>query len=267
MLSSLHARSGRTDRGLARPRIHLPYLHTVPPSEEEAFRRLLNGLARTHTFVTYSRAVDLLRHGGVDRPHVAFSFDDGFASNVVTSRIMEEYGTTAMFFVPPAFVGTRTVEEARRFYGYPEGVDEPAMTWGDLEDLLARGHEIGNHTLGHRVLSWVSEEEAREEIVRGSEMLRARLGNVEHFAWPRGRFTHMTDAAARIVFASGHTTCASAERGAHTRAADGPPEALCLRRDHVMTSWPLRHIRYFLARSAERSADAQNGWPEGWRVA
>ena len=267
LLSARQRRGGRIDAALARPRVHLPYLHAVPAREEDRLRELLAALAPTHAFISYSEAVDRIRRGDIDRPYVAFSFDDAFASNTRTARVLEEFGAPSMFFVPPGFIGTRSVAEAREFYGFSEGVDEPAMTWGDLEDLLARGHEVGNHTLGHKVMSWVDQDQVLEEVSLGAADLRSRLGEVTHFAWPRGRFHHFTDAAARTVFETGHTSCASAERGAHVHGSGPSVTSLCLRRDHLMTRWPLRHLRYLLARSAAGADGSSNTWPEEWDVA
>jgi hypothetical protein len=246
--------------------VHLPYLHAVPESEEPAFRRLVAVLARDHELISYSEAARRITRGPIDRPAIAFSFDDGFASNVRIARILEEFGTTGMFFVPPGFVGTSTVADARRFYGFSVGVDEPAMTWDDLEKLKANGHEVGNHTWGHRVLSQISAAEVQDEIGRGAEELRRRLGSCDHFAWPRGRFFHFSEDAAAHVFATGHATCASAERGAHFTVHTGTRELLCLRRDHLMTNWPLRHCRFFLGRSGLRKDPAYGRWPVDWSV-
>lgn len=267
VLSTWDLITGRTKEGLSQPRIHLPYLHAVPAHEEDAFRSFVAELAQDHELIGYSEAVRRIRQGPIDRPAVAFSFDDGFASNVHVAKILEEFGTTGMFFVPPGFIGTPTVAQAREFYGFSEGVDEPAMTWEDLENLKARGHEVGNHTWGHRVMSWVSNDEMHSQISRGVEELRFRLGECDHFAWPRGRFFHFTAAAARVVFATGHISCASAERGAHPRVIAGAPELLCLRRDHIMTEWPLRHCRYFIGRSGWRQDVSYGSWPDGWDVA
>jgi peptidoglycan/xylan/chitin deacetylase (PgdA/CDA1 family) len=258
---------GRIESALARPRISLPYLHAIPERREAAFRELLLRLAPTHTFISYSEAVARLLSGEIDKPYVAFSFDDGFVSNVRAARILEEFGATGCFFVPPNFIGTPDVAAAQEFYGFKEGVFEPAMTWADLESLKSRGHEIENHTLNHRVMSWISKEQMTDEIGLGAQVLRERLGQVRHFAWPRGRFSHFTEAAAQTVFATGHESCASAERGAHTQRVEGRPESLCLRRDHIMAEWPVRHSLYFLARSASLASSASNRWPDGWGVA
>ncbi len=264
---SVHQRArGRLDEALQRPRIALPYLHAVPRRREHVLRDLLLQLSPTHEFIGYGEAIRRIHHGPIDRPYAAFSFDDGFASNARAARILEEFGATGCFFVPPAFVGVPTVAGARRFFGFRQGVDEPAMTWDDLERLKTAGHEIGNHTMNHRVLSELGDDEVADEIGSAADVLRSRLGESTHFAWPRGTFDHMTDEAARLVFRTGHESCASAVRGVHTVVAPGPKESVCVRRDHVMVEWPLRQIRYFLAVSSERSGRTDNDWPDGWRV-
>lgn len=252
------------DSALRRPRVHFPYLHAVPGSEEETFRRFLEALAVHHTFVSYSEGVRRVLQGPIDKPYIALSFDDGFKSNFRISRVLDEYGISGCFFVPPGFIGTETVREARRFFGFSEGVDEPAMSWADLEDMRSRGHEIANHTMNHRVMSWISHDEMLSEIGQGAEELRARLGESRHFAWPRGRFWHFTPEARDAVFGTGHLSCASAERGAHAAVQGKDHRTLCIRRDHEMTSWPMRHQMFFVARGSERSSAAANEWPTVW---
>lgn len=269
VLDGLSARDRWThqlDVGLARPRVALPYLHAVPREEEGDLRRFVAALARDHEFIGYSEAVRRVRDGDIDRPYVSFSFDDGFASNVRAARILEEFGAPGMFFVPTGFVGTKTLAEARSFFGFIEGCDEPAMTWDDLERLKERGHEIGNHTHTHRILASLSAQERADEVGRAAEILHSRLGASDHFAWPYGRFFHFSDDAARAVFDTDHASCASAERGAHVVPPPGGERALCVRRDHIMTEWPLRHCTYFLARSGRVASSVSNQWPENWHV-
>lgn len=265
-LSRHYQRAGKEHVGLATQRIALPYLHAVPDREQDALRRFIEALAVNHTFISYSEAVRRVQTGQIDRPYVAFSFDDGFASNVQAARILEEFGVTGMFFVPTGFVGVPTVAEAREFFGFVRGCDEPAMTWGDLERMKSKGHEIGNHTCSHRILANLSEAEQYDEVASAAETLRARLGESKHFAWPYGRFLHFSEHAARAVFETGHVSCASAERGAHRIGAVADSAALCLRRDHIMTGWPLKHCTYFMARSGVSASARDNLWPGGWAV-
>jgi len=263
-LSLVGQSSGRAGQAMRIPRVHFLYLHAVPSGQLSAFRDLVARLTEDHELVSYSAAVSLLAVGDVSSPVVTFSFDDGFVSNMAAARVLEDFGTTACFFVPTGFVGCKTVTDARRFFGVSDGVDEIAMTWDDLAALTDRGHEIGNHTFRHRVLSRVSLLEAYDEVAKARETLRARLGQGDHFAWPRGRFEHFTPEAARAVFETGHLSCASAERGSHLATALGGVAPPCIRRDHLMTSWPLRHNLYFV--SAGARCAGRGAWPAGWAV-
>jgi len=256
--------TGRAERHMRRPRVHFLYLHAVPVAEIPTFQNLVARVAEHHELVPYSKAVAMLAAGEPARPTVTFSFDDGFASNLGAARVLEDFGTTGCFFVPTGFVGCRTLSEARQFYGMSEGVDEIAMTWRDLESLVGHGHEIGNHTVQHRAISRLSEFEVYDEIAHARQILKSRLGQGEHFAWPWGRFGHFTAHAARVVFDTGHASCASAERGAHLTSSSSEHGRQCIHRDHLMTSWPLRHNLHFVSAGAK---NARTGaWPEGWAV-
>ncbi len=266
-LDALSARDrlqDRTARAFGRPRVHFLYLHAVPPHEERRFRELLSELSRAHTFVSYSRAVEILRGGEIDGPYICFSFDDGFASNVRTASLLAEYDASACFFIPPDFIGCPDAAAARRFFRSSD-VDERAMRWDEVEGLLQTGHEIGNHSRHHFNIGQLPAARLEDEIAGAADELERRLGRrPEHFAWPLGRFHQFTDRAASVVFDCGHRTCASAERGAHVQAPAF--ERYCLRRDHLMTSWPLRHMLHFIAASAAGASVADNDWPAHWRV-
>lgn len=263
-LSKSGTKRGQIEAARTLPVVHFPYLHSVPKFEADFFRALLKELSKTHEFISYSDAVSRLKNGPIDKPYAAFSFDDGFQSNVEAAHILEEFGTTGMFFVPTNAVGIPTVLRARSMFGFDDGCDEPIMSWADLESLKSRGHEIGNHTISHSTISNISLDQARNEIFGAAEVLRSRLGESKHFAWPNGRFHHFTPSAINLVFASDHISCASAERGAHTSIHAGTPQQLCIRREHVMTAWPVAHNLYFMANSALRATESDNHWPAGW---
>jgi peptidoglycan/xylan/chitin deacetylase (PgdA/CDA1 family) len=227
---------------------------------------LLADLARTHRFIGYSEAVERVAGGDIDAPYLAFSFDDGLKNCLRVAALLEEHGARACFFVCPGIVGeTRpeVVDEFCRDRLHTPPLD--FMDWGDLEQLLSRGHEIGGHTVGHHDLAALPAERLREEIGGSFEALQARLGGVEHFAWPYGRFATFSPEAADCVYSSGYRSCASALRGCHVAGGDGGEAQPCLRRENVEALWPLRHTKYLLARSVRLRRMAGGSWPEGWR--
>jgi peptidoglycan/xylan/chitin deacetylase (PgdA/CDA1 family) len=262
-LSAAEGLIGSVDRHLARPRIHFLYLHHVLLDEEAQFRALLRRLAERHTFLSYSDAVERLGQGVIDRPYIAFSFDDGMRNSLRAAELLGEVGATACFFICTSMVEETRFARIREFSATELHIPPaPFLTWNDCELLIRQGHEIGNHSARHKTLRDVSPQELQDDVAGSLELLRARLGDVKHFAWPRGRFSHMSADAAREVFRAGHVSCASAERGAHVAAARG--RSLCIRRDHVVAHWPVRHSLWFLARSSKRATAANNDWPPGW---
>jgi peptidoglycan/xylan/chitin deacetylase (PgdA/CDA1 family) len=262
-LATLAELRGVVDSALARPRVQFVYLHHVFVDEEAGFRALLRELGAHHTFIGHGDAVERIREGRIDRPYVSISLDDGFTDNERAARILEEFDARGCFFVCPGIVGERNPRRLAEFCA--NRLDFPAATpfldWAQLERLVARGHEIGGHTMTHPDLGGTAPDEAASEIRQSYETLVERLGGVRHFAWPRGRWHNMTVAARDAVFAAGYGTCASAVRGAHVAPATGPSANLCLRRDHVLAGWPLSHVRYLLMRNAIAASAATNEWP------
>ena len=262
-LATLAELRGVVDSALARPRVQFIYLHHVFADEEAGFREILQMLAAQHTFIGHTEAVQRVRDGHIDKPYVSVSLDDGFADNTRAARVLEEFGARGCFFVCPGIVGERDPRRLRDFCA--QRLEFPAVTpfldWAQLESLAARGHEIGGHTMTHPDLGQTGAREAASEIRQSYETLVERLGGVQHFAWPRGRWENMTVAARDAAFAAGYQTVSSAVRGAHIARATGPLANLCIRRDHVLATWPLRHVRYLLMRNAVGASAATNEWP------
>lgn len=252
---------------LETPRVHFIYLHHVFEDETRVFRETLAAIARTHEFVTYSKAVELVYSGRVQRPVVCLSFDDGLKTTLHASRVMDELGISGCFFVCPAIVGETDRAMVKRFA--ETRLRYPAMdvlSWADIENMLARGHEIGSHTYSHPNMGDVSVEQAIDELQMSAEELRKRIGGVKHFAWPSGKWETFSARAGKAVFDLGYQSCASAIRGCHMPRPNAVrPREVCLRRDHIMGSWPLRHNMYFLARSVQNAARNDYEWPDAWK--
>lgn len=260
-LGAAGSATGRVSRALERPRVHFIYLHHVFPHERAAFGRLVDAIAREHELIGYTDAVTRVTRGEIDRPYAAFSFDDGLKSCVTAAQALDERGVTACFFVCPSILGERDPARVERFCR--ERLRMPPlefMSWDEVEALRARGHEIGSHTRTHPQMSELDRSQLDEEAAGSREELERRLGSVEHFSWPFGLFEHFGAAPAAAVHGAGYASCASAVRGSHAAGERWP----CIRRDHVVADWPLAHVRYLLARSAERALEGGESWPAGW---
>lgn len=248
-LATSYKVTGQMSSLLSRNRIQFLYLHHVFEDEENSFRKLLVTLNSKHCFISYSEAVDRIWDGNINRQYVVISFDDGSKNWLRAAQIMNEFGIKACFFPCISMVGETKKQRV-------------LLSWEDIEFLLKKGHEIGGHTVHHPNLAQLSLQQIQDEIMGCFELLTQRIGDVKHFSWPFGRFSHFSPTAAKIVFEAGFKSCASAERGCHV--AQSERLSLCIRRDHIIANWPINHILYFMARNCQTASRHSNLWPKGW---
>ncbi len=112
------------------------------------------------------------------------TFDDGHISNFEYALpVLEAHKVTAIFFVPPAYVGSRAI-----------------MTWQHLRDLVALGHRVESHTWSHRRLTACSDSQLRDELRRSKVELEDQLGaTVETISMPYGRWNRRVLRACSLV--------------------------------------------------------------------
>lgn len=246
---------GSTRRRLLTPRTHFIYLHFLPAEQEGTLRRLILELRKTHEIVSYSDAVGRVHQGTPIRPAVAFSFDDGFKSNVRAAKLLAEEDVSACFFLCSGLMA-RDIDTVRAAYSGAVGSESGTINWSDSEEILDLGHEIGSHTRTHATLSTISDEQAAEEIQSSKAGLEERLGPIDHFAWPRGQRHHINRPRdVDFVYSSGYRSMASAVRGTHISTE--PDNKQVIYREHYDTSWPIEHLLYFLGRSVNRATRSQ----------
>lgn len=248
---------------LAKPRVQFIYIHHIFKDEEAGLHALLRTLGTGHAFISHSEGVNRILEGRVDKPYISISSDDGFKNNVRAAEILADHGAPSCFFINPSVIGEHRYAVvqaycAQRLHFPPVEF----MDWKDVERVLALGHEIGSHTMGHGNVALMSREEFEEDCATTHELLHRRCGTVLHFAFPYGRFHHFNEMAREVVFRSGFSSCATAERGCHIpHQAPTLREHLCLRRDHVILKWKMPHILYFLAKNARQASPASDLFP------
>jgi peptidoglycan/xylan/chitin deacetylase (PgdA/CDA1 family) len=230
------------------PGVRIVHYHYVFDDERASFARQLAWLAAEFQPVSLTEAVERMRSGLVGGRELVVTFDDGFRNQLVNAApALAEHGFRACFYLPTGLVGA-SPDEAEAFCRDRLHLPVPVepLSWDDAARLLELGHEIGSHTRSHTDLTRLAPPELEQELAGSREELGARLGRAPvHVSAPYGDRERFSPAVSAAALASGYTSCASALRGRNTVATD--PYAL--RRDHLVASWPVEHLRYFLFRS------------------
>ncbi len=230
-----------------------PYL-ALPP---EIFERQLAQLKRRGYRSGGVEDLKLLARGErPSRPTVFLTFDDGFRDNAeVALPLALAYG-----FRPIVFVLPRHLEEGSGFE-WPEVAEtraaEPelmrSLTWAQVDEMIGQGAEFGSHTLSHRHLPELDDEQLAYELAESRALIERRLGACETVAYPFGEWDERVAAAAR---AAGYEFAFSLPQGPQREV--GPhciPRVNVDRRDdgarfRFKLSAPGR--RFLLSESAER---------------
>lgn len=105
---------------------------------------------------------------------IIFSFDDGHEDNYhFAYTILRNHGYSGVFYIITGEVGWNG-----------------QMNWGQLQDMLLHGMQIGSHTIHHVDMGdvlQVSKLEAQQELQISKATLEKNLGIViQHFCYPNG---------------------------------------------------------------------------------
>jgi peptidoglycan/xylan/chitin deacetylase (PgdA/CDA1 family) len=180
--------------------------YTVSPA---TFRRHLDAVAAIGaTTLTVS---DLLaaRAGGTlpERP-VLITFDDGYRDTLTAAApALAERGMVATTYVTTGVVDVAS----------PGG--DPMLTWAQIDELAAMGHEIGAHSHTHPQLDTLPLRSVRREVAGSQARLQDRTGlPIASFAYPHG----YSDARVRRVVREAGFTSACSVKNALSPPDDRP---------------------------------------------
>lgn len=236
------------------PSLRCLYLHSVYDDQIGAFRRLLERLQRMGTFLAGRDVLEVIRgRRPLEGTCFHLSFDDGFDNNYRNVfPLLESMGIPATFFVPTALVDAPDEVVLERWWT-PDPLPTRLMTWEQLREMRAAGHEIGSHTRHHARLSSVSGDDAalRDEVIGSKQELEDALGrSCDFISWPFGTSQDFDDRARRVVEEAGYEACFSAVRGG---VEPGSQVDLSIPRHHIEAGWPWPHVRFFASGGWEGS--------------
>jgi peptidoglycan/xylan/chitin deacetylase (PgdA/CDA1 family) len=96
------------------------------------------------------------------------TFDDGMLTQYTYAKpILDKYNFKATFYII-----CNSVDKENR------------MNWNNIQTLEEEEHEIGSHSMTHKRLSTLSEEEIRYEIIEAKRCLQEKGFNVTSFSFP-----------------------------------------------------------------------------------
>jgi len=112
--------------------------------------------------------------GKLPEKPVMITFDDGYVDNYqIAYPILQKYDFTATILVVTEMVGKKP--------GY--------LTWEQLFEMEKNGFSIEGHTMTHRALTSLTDDEVKEEISASKRMIEEKLGKtVTCFAYPAGAY-------------------------------------------------------------------------------
>lgn len=248
-LSTFSALNPSATAKIKQKRVTFTCFHSFFPDNEKNLRAQLDFMAQHFSFISYSEGVRRVLSGDIDANYICFSSDDGYKNFYDACRVFDDYGIKALVFANPKVIG-ETDYETLKFYNQDRLSHGPMefLNWQEVDNLLARGHEVGNHSYGHRNLAYRSSEELQEQIVKAYDMLKPHVGPDIHFAWPFGSAKDINQEALDLIYASGHISAAAVGRNSHYKTFDFQKERSYLIREQIEPFYPLSHVRYFLSK-------------------
>lgn len=79
------------------------------------------------------------------------------------------------------------------------------MNWAQIQDLTKHGHRVASHTMTHRVLKFLSEDEKRYELLESKKRLESQLSlPVDILVYPYGSMAEIDNATVSIAQEAGY---------------------------------------------------------------
>jgi peptidoglycan/xylan/chitin deacetylase (PgdA/CDA1 family) len=169
-------------------------------SEDDLRTQLAYLKRRGYVGLTMSDAERRRNDGTLPGRSVVVTFDDGYASTLRAVPILDELGFPGTVFVVTSFVesGKPLSWEGIDGWHHPSTIEElRPLAWSDAEVLLARGWEVGSHTMTHPLLTDVDDQRLRNELAQSRTAIESRLGSCTSLAYPYGIADARTAEAAR----------------------------------------------------------------------
>ncbi|HEY3331064.1 MAG TPA: polysaccharide deacetylase family protein [Capsulimonadaceae bacterium] len=126
-------------------------------------------------------SVRIAKYKGDRAAALSYTFDDGRRDHyTLVYPMLEEFAFKGTFFV----VGSTVQETDELAAAAPVG-SMSGLSWGQVKELAAHGHEIGNHSWRHKNMKLLDDTELHAEIDMCDAAIRDKVGVVPvSFCYP-----------------------------------------------------------------------------------
>lgn len=170
------------------------YYHSVEKDQVERFAHQLDIIRKNAQIIPADKSIPL-ENG---KHYVAITFDDGFV-DVIENALPElsKRGIPATLFVPTGYLG----RDADWLRTSGNKIKKKVMDAEQLRHITKSGMiSIGSHCISHSSLLSMTENEAKNEIIRSKQQLEEILGeSVISLSYPHGEFTKSHVELARVA--------------------------------------------------------------------
>jgi peptidoglycan/xylan/chitin deacetylase (PgdA/CDA1 family) len=164
------------------------------------------------TFYTIAELIEYFReHQKFPVNSIAITFDDGFRDNYTNAfQVLKRLGIKATLFIVPSCIG----QSSAKALAHGEA-PRPHLSREQILEMSQHGIEIGSHTMNHRLLHEISDDEIKFEVEEAKHQIENLVQQpCKSFAYPAGFFTAT---AQRIIEEAGHTAAFSTTYGPSNR--------------------------------------------------
>ena len=152
----------------------------------ESFAHQMRFLKRNYNPISETEIIsEIKKKKKLPSYSVWVTFDDGYRDNFLNAYpILKRYWIPATFFVTTGYINKEAVPSEIQ----KENTDNLFMDWDEIREMCGNGFSIGAHTVSHKILSTLSEEDLAGEILGSKDEIGRRLNKkVSSFAYPRGK--------------------------------------------------------------------------------
>lgn len=120
---------------------------------------------------------------GEERDGLVITFDDGDMSVYRHAfPVLKKHGVRAVVFLIVEYIGKNDLWDITLL-----GKKSVHLGWDEIYEMMDWGIEFGSHTMSHRNLTTLSDDEIGYELSESKRILETRIGKVRYISYPFNR--------------------------------------------------------------------------------